>query len=210
MTPTHHPQLDDLVGYAAGTLTEGMDVLVACHLTFCPVCRDAVAGFEAVGAGLWGASEHPQGSLSLDELLGRLDEPSLPTPPSAVDPDEILPAPLRHRVGPYRRLGFRRYPGGVGHLPLPKLGQGVFLLDLPPSLALPAHRHDGVERALVLTGGFSAGGSAFGPGDLSEEGDHDVHEVVVDDDARCVCLFVNDGRIVPEHPWLRLVSDWIQ
>ncbi len=209
--PIHQVQAADLAAYAAGTLREGLEVFVACHLTFCPRCREEVERLELAAAALWSEAEGTS-SVGLDAMLAVLDAPAVPSArPEVLAPDERPPAPLRRRVGPARGLSFRRYPMGIGHRPLPELGEGAFLLDLPPELALPSHVHEGVERVLVLSGGFSSGGRAYGPGDVSVEGSDAAHDDVrIDPGERCLCLFVNDGAIVPEQGWLRPLARLLQ
>ncbi len=211
MKPIHHVEDAELAAYAAGTLRKGLDVLVACHLTFCPECRDTVARLEAAAAALWLGWDDPAAlaasTVRLDDLLAAAGQPMAPSAPKApVAVDERLPAPLRDLVGPYASLQFRRYPLDVRHRSLPELGEGAFLLDLPPELVLPGHVHEGVERALVLSGGFAS----YGRGDVSDEGGDGVHEVVVDSGERCLCLFVNDGAILPEQGWLRPLARLLQ
>ena len=49
MTPRHHPSEATILAYAAGALHEGLSLVVASHMAFCPECRDAVRGGEAIG-----------------------------------------------------------------------------------------------------------------------------------------------------------------
>ena len=49
MTIHHHLNDDLLLDYAAGTLSEGWSLAVACHLAMCPQCRDQLALAEATG-----------------------------------------------------------------------------------------------------------------------------------------------------------------
>src|SRR5687768_9180320 len=99
MTVSAHVGSGTLAAYADGSLTEGMSLLVANHLTFCPECRDKVARLEALGASL--LLEAPASEVApprLDAVLPRLDAPAAdPLPP--VDPAVPLPGPLRRRLG---------------------------------------------------------------------------------------------------------------
>ena len=52
MNPRHHPSDATLLTYAAGSLGEGLSLVVASHLAFCSDCRDAVAAGELVGGNL--------------------------------------------------------------------------------------------------------------------------------------------------------------
>ena len=65
-----------LADYAAGALSQGMSLLVASHLTFCPACRDKAARLEALGGALLaeGESVAPT-SRCLREALARIGRP---------------------------------------------------------------------------------------------------------------------------------------
>jgi putative transcriptional regulator len=45
----HHLTTPLLMGYAAGTLPEAFNLVVATHVSLCDDCRAALAEFEAVG-----------------------------------------------------------------------------------------------------------------------------------------------------------------
>jgi len=206
--PHHHPPEDDLLAYSAGTASEGLSVLVACHLTFCPACRDTVAFLDQLGGALVPDEPTADAALpSLDALLARLaDEPAAAAKPRPV-PDDVLPAPLRERVGGMADLPWRQLPLGVAHASVDLGDTPAFLYDFPPGLTLPDHHHEGgVERAMPLVGGFSDDRGSYGPGDLCITGEDHCHHVQVDDDGRCVCLFVNDGAIVIDNLALRLLA----
>ncbi len=50
--PQHHVPDDVLIAYASGSLSASQSLLVATHLTLCPLCRARVEQAEAVGAAL--------------------------------------------------------------------------------------------------------------------------------------------------------------
>jgi putative transcriptional regulator len=199
------------VAYAAGTAPQALAVLVACHLTWCPRCRNEVAVLDTLGAQLAPPADELE-VPSIEALWARLDEPEVPPMPTIppAGPDEVLPAPLRAAVGGgVASLPWRTLPLGVAHAELPLEGAHAFLADFPPGLQIPEHHHVGVERAMPLVGGFTTGGESFGPGDLSlGTEDQHAHQVRIDDDGRCLCLFVNDGDLVPNNPALRVVG-WL-
>jgi putative transcriptional regulator len=206
----HHVPDDALLAYAAGSSSVGEDLLVACHLTLCPACREAVDAADRVAAAL--AARAPAADLppdALGHLLARLDDPAPVAPPPA-PPCPYFPAPLRRAVGPLASVRWRPVGFGVGVSPLPVGGghQRVFLMDFPPGLRLPSHGHDGVERGLVLRGGFTADGRAYARGDVSWQ-DEPHHDVVVDDDGeRCTTLFVSDGPMTFGSGWIDRFADW--
>jgi len=204
--PSHHPSDDTLLAYSAGTVSEGLAVFVAAHLTFCPRCRDAVAVLDLAGQALVPpGGEGQRMAPSVEQVLARLDdEPqqAASRPPA----DAVLPAPLRERVGALEDLAWRSLPLGVAHARLDLQGASTFLYDFPPGLTLPAHHHESVERAMPLVGGFSDEEASYGPGDVSVKGGDHSHHVTIDAGDRCLALFVNDGEIVPDSLPLRWLS----
>ncbi|MBT5567275.1 MAG: histidine kinase, partial [Rhodospirillaceae bacterium] len=75
MNASHHPSDDLLWSYAAGSLDEPSSILIATHLSLCPVCRAVVAKAESVGGELFEdlASEDIEAG-SLAAVLARLDD----------------------------------------------------------------------------------------------------------------------------------------
>jgi putative transcriptional regulator len=52
----HHPSIEMLVEFSAGTLDTATSICVASHLHFCPCCRAEVARLDQVGAQLMAIS----------------------------------------------------------------------------------------------------------------------------------------------------------
>ncbi|MEQ1500618.1 MAG: ChrR family anti-sigma-E factor [Myxococcota bacterium] len=198
--PLHHVPAEVLVAYAAGTGSAGEDLLVACHLTYCPACRAAVDRAEAIGATVLDrAPSAPLPAGAWDGLLAALDAPPHDGPPVHAQPQAqaqgarcpVFPSALRDRVGPLDAVAWAAVGAG---LRAAKVGDDdrVFLLDFPPGFRIPHHGHHGTERALVLRGGFSDERAVFERGDVSWR-DDPGHDVRIHDDGRCTTLFVNDG-----------------
>lgn len=200
--PTHHLPTESLFATASGAATPGEDLLAACHLTWCPACRAVADELDAVQAALaFRAPPVEVGPDALAAVLARLDERPAP---KAVCP--VFPRPLAERIGPLAQVPWRTGPADVRVASVPLDGpQRVFLLDFPPGLHLPVHGHEGVERTLVLRGGYTDDDGHFGPGDVSwrERGGHAVR---IDPGERCTTLFVNDGSV--EVGWFTRVLDW--
>ena len=71
--PTHHLSDELLFAYAAGTCTEAESLLVASHLTLCPLCRHRLEEMEAVGGALLEEAEpEPVGDM-LADIFARID-----------------------------------------------------------------------------------------------------------------------------------------
>ncbi|MBU6318285.1 MAG: cupin domain-containing protein [Alphaproteobacteria bacterium] len=69
------------------------------------------------------------------------------------------------------------------------------LLRISPGASTPKHSHSGREFTLCLSGGFSDGRAAYGPGDLSMADSRTVHQPVADADGPCFVLAVTEGGL---------------
>jgi putative transcriptional regulator len=186
---SHHPSEPTLLAYAAGSLPEGLAIVTATHLGFCPSCRRSLETLEATGGAL--LDDLPPVPLSgdaIDRLLNRLDEPA-PLEPPVLNPD--LPAPL-DRVA----LG-RWWPVGIGarYRPLRAVGGAAWggLILAQPGRSMPKHGHAGQELTCILSGSFADGTGEFGAGDLSEPvTDHDHPPLVIGKEP-CLCIIASEG-----------------
>lgn len=83
-----------LADYASGTLSPGMSLLAAAHLTLCAAARARVEAFETLGGafleGGWAEEGRPGAAAlpppSLDRALAMLDAETLPMPPALAAP----------------------------------------------------------------------------------------------------------------------------
>ena len=213
--PEHHAPDEILIAYAAGSLGASESLLVACHLTLCPRCRDLVADAEAVGAALLAApasepAPAPASAPMLDAMLARLDEVEVdtagepatvaPAPGrSAVDPRGLVPAPLFRLIGDIDGAPWRRLLRGIYSLDVPAQGDDKYvkLFRFEAGLRVPRHAHPGFEGTLVLSGGFTDEDGHHVRGDLSVLDESRPHEQHIDDDGPCTWLLVADGKPIP-------------
>ena len=202
MTIRHHLDDSTLLAYAAGTLPQGMTLLVACHLHECPRCRQTLLQAEAVGGALLEALEPvPLNTQALQTVMARLDQPdtnlsstgSLPTISGSSD----LPLPLQHHFKgdldslPWRRLGY-----GMHHIDLKLAGTGTTrLLKIAPGISVPHHTHTGNELTLILRGSYADEIGRFCAGDVADLDDTVQHQPIVDTDQDCICLIATDAPL---------------
>ena len=215
MNPSHHLGSDLLLAYAAGQLGEAMSVFVATHLAMCPSCRSQVHDAEAVGGAiLEKEAPHNMGVGVLDSLLAKLDDDDreVVTPPSPSGSPAVIPEPLRSYTGPFGDIAWARRVPGICTFELPlKLGDlPVRLFKLASGMTVPAHSHQGQERGVVLTGGFTDDLGHFGRGDVSIRDPGFDHVAKIDRGEPCVVLFANDGLLRPGTLSGKLVSKWIK
>lgn len=198
----HHLTDALLMGYAAGTLPEAFDAVVAAHVSMCDECRARLMSFDAVG----GAMLEDVGAGATDEA--RLDESLAATmalitsgPVAKLNPPRprggVLPAPVQEMVGgDLDAVRWRRIGGGVRQSFIKTHGEGTLrLLRIPGGVAVPDHGHRGTELTLVLKGAFRDEEGRFGPGDL-EVADEDLeHQPIAEEGEDCICLAATDAPL---------------
>ncbi len=218
--PRHHPSDALLVGYGAGSLREGVSLVVTLHLLGCPDCRAALAVAEAVGGAM--LEDLPPARLervSLSGTLARLDDPPPPSgPPSrswtrpwarrATPGDPFVggpsvggpsvPGPLRPYVrslaaAPWQRLapGLRR----IELLPRTPDGGWVQLLRIAPGTMLPHHGHGGLEVTAVLSGSFTDEWGRYRAGDVAELDADLKHQPIADGHQECLCVIAAEAPL---------------
>jgi putative transcriptional regulator len=212
MTPTHHPDPDDLLSYATGTAEEWRAVVIACHLTYCPDCRSEVGTLEDLGGVLLDTLEGEAGLLA----------PSLPpaaAPERVAKPKKTysnstvarsIPRPL-HAYFKETTPAWRFLAPGLKHVPtsLTVGDMPARIIQFKPGFVIPDHRHDGTEMVLVLDGVLedTVTKDVFRTGDLSRRDETTGrHGNVVTSADPCVCLVVNDGPIDPSTMWGKLLK----
>lgn len=209
MSIHHHPHDDLLVAYAAGTLDEARDLLLATHLAICPQCRVAVTKAEMMGGDLLERiAPSAVSDDALDSVLARLDpsdlepEPTASVRTAAPAGPGLLPNPLRDYLDnqPVDRLRWRWMGPGIRRHDLALRGKGpkpaqAFLLTLEPETVLPQHGHSGDEMTLVLAGGYSDGSGHYLYGDIQHLDSATQHQPIVDPGEQCVVLAVTDGPL---------------
>jgi len=199
----NHPIGDEmLMGYAAGSLPQAFDLVVASAVSLDDDARGRLAGYEAMGGALLeGARIAPLRDDSYEAVIDRIlhsvpDETVAAAGRSCPRPT-ILPQPLREAVG-----------GDIEHVRWTAAGMGVRqcvlcedeggtarLLSIPPGQAMPDHGHDGTEVTLVLDGAFFDGGTRYGRGDVEIADGAISHMPVADLGRDCICLVVTDGPL---------------
>lgn len=221
MTVRHHATDETLLRYAAGTLAAGPALVVATHLSGCPVCRSRLAAFEAVGGALLEAMEPaPMAPDAFAAAMRAIDavEEAPPAParrhaggrsPATLPGGIALPGPLRDcEIGPWRwiGIGIRASAVTVPGDPSARLT----LLRVGPNRKLPEHGHVGTEFTQVISGSFSDGYGRYMPGDLSEMDSEIEHQPVVDPGGECICLAALEGSMRLTGLFGRLIQPFVR
>lgn len=211
-TIDYHLPDELLMAYAAGTTHEAESLMVATHLTYCPVCREKVASFEEIGAAAMNTIEsEPLPDDLFSQISARID--AADAVPPAVAPAPVLPegtewpAPLAAYLD---GLKWQRSIVGVEliELPLRWSGEPVRIFRLPPGFKVPEHTHAGDEYQLVLTGGFQDMGEHYRPGDVAVRNASHQHHLDIDPGEPCITLNVIAGRLIPKTLIGRVMRFW--
>ena len=213
--PSHHPSGETLFRHAAGSLPAGPGLVLTTHLSVCPLCRERLAGYEAVG-GVMLEETAPllMAPDALSRVLARLDAPAHTAVARAVTRMPDFPAGiampgalLAREIGAWHWFGPGRH---FARVQVPEdLRSTVILLRVAAGRRLPAHTHVGGEYTQVLHGRFSDLNGHYRPGDLSETDESIDHQPVVDMDGECICLAALEGSLRLTGPLGRLIAPFM-
>ena len=199
---THHLSDKLLMAYAAGTLPEAFNLVVATHISLCDTCRARLGAFEAVGGAVLEQSTGavPMAADALGATLARIKSETAPpvaAPRPAAPRDAVLPAPLRDYVGGgVDKVQWRNVGGGVRQAILPTSRQAsARLLYIPAGVAVPDHGHGGLELTLVLQGAFADEHDRFARGDIEIADETLEHTPIAEAGADCICLAATDAPL---------------
>lgn len=195
----HHLTEPLLIGYAAGTLPEAFNLVVATHITMCDTCRAALAEYEAVGGEVMLDAEPVE--IAEDALAATLAMIDSGTPAEKPAPvrvqGSVFPGPLQDYIsGDIDSLKWRKVGGGVSQLVLATSDEAsVRLLRIPAGTAVPDHGHRGTELTLVLQGAFTDEADRFGAGDVEVANEDMHHTPVAEAGMDCICLAATDAPL---------------
>lgn len=195
----HHLTEPLLMGYAAGTLPEAFNLVVATHITMCDTCRAALAEYEAVGGEVMLKSDPVEvAEDALAATMALIDSGAVAEKPAPVRvQSSIFPGPLQDYVsGDIDSLKWRKVGGGVSQLVLQTSSEAsVRLLRIPAGTAVPDHGHHGTELTLVLQGAFTDAEDRFGAGDVEVANEDLHHTPVAEEGVDCICLAATDAPL---------------
>ncbi|MEL7301675.1 MAG: ChrR family anti-sigma-E factor [Pseudomonadota bacterium] len=194
----HHLSDQLLMGYAAGTLPEAFNLVVATHISLCDECRARLGEFEAVGgAVLDGAEAAEMSEGSLDATLKLISRRAKDPIKTARVSQGVFPKPLQDYVGgDAEAVKWRRVGGGVKQAILPtSKDASVRLLYIPAGMEVPDHGHHGTELTLVLQGAFVDDDGRFARGDIEIANEELEHTPVADIGEDCICLSATDAPL---------------
>jgi putative transcriptional regulator len=200
MTKIKHHLTDSLLlAYAAGTLPEAFNLVVATHISMCDTCRAAAHGYDALGGEvMMDADPADMAEDALTLTLSRLSDAPAPTRQRVTRAaGGVFPAPLQEYVkGDLGDVKWRRIGGGVSQMVLKTTDDAsVRLLRIPAGMAVPDHGHRGLELTLVLQGAFVDETDRFQAGDIEVANEDLNHTPVAEAGMDCICLAATDAPL---------------
>ena len=192
----HHVSDELLYLYAGGALARGWSLAVATHLALCPICRAKAAEYEAAQSSDLVAVAPADMSTSAEDLLSFLGEQEHEMIPAPQPETAVIPRPLRDFSGDVDDIKWSFVGGGVRQSNLfEEDGVSARILYIPPSTAVPAHGHGGLELTQVVSGGFFDGDVGCSRGDIQIVAHDSPHQPIAMSDQPCVCLAVTDAPL---------------
>ena len=210
MKPHHHPDASTLMSYAAGSLPDSLSIVVACHISQCEQCQQAVAEAEQLGRFLMeqnGTTNMADGAR--ERIIDLLDndisieaqpvQPLQSTNTSQHSDSEVnadVPYPLRHMLGnQLKNLRWKTMAPGLKQFTLPATDGTLRLLRIAPGTSMPIHSHTGSELTLVLKGSYSDELGRFCAGDVADLDPDIEHQPATDTGEDCICLIATDAPL---------------
>ncbi|MBT4847698.1 MAG: hypothetical protein HON95_02035 [Alphaproteobacteria bacterium] len=199
-----------LVDYAAGALSQPLEILIETHLAMNPESAKTMQMLMQLGGIL--LEECEPVSLSedaLDKVMSAIAEDEEPLQKVTHSENSFLPRPISDYIPDLSCTKSWRSAGiGIARHDV-KFSQSdmrATIYRIQPSRAVPSHSHTGSEITLVLAGGFSDESGTFGPGDIAVQEAGEAHKPVADADGECIVFAVNEGDIRLAGPFGRVFS----
>ncbi len=194
-------ELETLAALAAGRADPGLSLLLECAMEM----RGSRTPAPDAVAGALLESEQPvtMSADALSRVFAAIDGDQAGQATHKSDaPDDAarelirIPQNLRQRIEDAERRNGWKSNAGLRTLELDLGGaHKAEIMRIPAGAGVPRHTHRGQELTLCLSGGFSDGVGAYGPGDVSITDPTITHRPVADTDGPCYVLAVTDAGL---------------
>ena len=195
-TPEYHPSDATLLCHVTGALSSAHLTVLDLHLKSCATCRAAVSFLDRLG-GYYLTPEPPATLLdtTFDRVLAKLDNAPAPSKAAAM-PGVVGSLDAATAAAHFGARRMRWIAPGIRQSTLGTEPSGkLHLVDVRPGVALPHHRHEGLELTLVLRGSFADGARHYHAGDVCEVDEESDHRLVAGATDACMCLIASERRV---------------
>jgi putative transcriptional regulator len=193
MSMAHRPSDETLAAFACGHLDEGLALAVAAHVELNEESRLLVQELQAVQGALLDRIEPAAMSSGIPdptEQKSAMGNAVIGLPPA----EPGVPNVLRpYALGPWRPIGIRI---AMRRIEVPGAQARVFMLRAGPGIALPHHKHTGLEWATILSGAYEHERGRYAAGDFDEADVEHEHTPRVDPVEGCTCLVAMTGNVL--------------
>ncbi|MCY4266064.1 MAG: ChrR family anti-sigma-E factor [Gammaproteobacteria bacterium] len=233
-----HPSEALLRGYADGTLSAGLNVVISAHLEQCKDCRDRVAELENIAACEWvesskemlcssdydGSSELGETDIIRENPTAKLshlvtDITSHPQHREMNPADESVTEihMLDHSVRLPKVLARAASDGLVWKKMTSGINQASVMLDdqtqceflyIKPGAKVPVHKHQGTEVTLVLDGSFTDEMGKYQKSDFVMRNKTHTHHPASEEG--CLCFSVLDSPLTFTSGLARLLNPFLR
>jgi putative transcriptional regulator len=229
-SPQHHPDLNLLTEFSAGTLERAPAIAVKTHLHYCHKCTLIVQQLEQVGAALFLSDVNEPSTENTDfaALMNKIDNIAVAdkkvTNTTHTDDDNTeentvhkLPskyADLPQLVKKMMLNNAVQWQYTTQNLRSASLvaGQNQYAVSLQKIRAggnVPEHEHLGDEITVVLKGSFSDEDSVYQEGDFLAKSVGDRHRPMASSNEDCLCLSVEQAPVKLTGTFSRLLNPFI-
>ncbi|KPH73682.1 ChrR family anti-sigma-E factor [Bosea vaviloviae] len=193
MSAAHRPSDETLAAFATGRLDEGLALVVATHLERDASSRRRMRSFQSVQGALLDGAEPVAMSIRATDVLARERDAAVMVEPGH-SPETGLPRVLQpYTLGPWRPIGI-----GIAMRKVDVAGAEarVFMLRAGAGVALPHHKHSGLEWTTILSGAYEHQYGRYAAGDFDEADSEHEHTPRVDPVEGCTCIAAVTGDVL--------------
>ena len=217
----YHPSDELLTGFAEGTLSAGMSVVISAHTEQCSACGQRVRDFESEASVQWLESSEtvanqnaksvaePDFSSMIADITSHAQSQHVSENQGAnteihmLDHSVRLPKVLAKIAS--EGLVWKKLAGGIN--------QAAVMLDdktqcefiyMKPGSQVPVHKHQGTEVTLVLDGSFSDELGQYHPQDFLVRDNSHTHQPASEEG--CLCFAVLDSPLAFTNGLARLLN----
>ncbi|NIB43063.1 anti-sigma factor [Pseudomaricurvus alkylphenolicus] len=213
----HHPSIDRLIAFSAGSLPLSQSLCISAHIEHCQQCRQDIRRLNHIGSTL--IEELPpspvpdalkQAVMERINQIGPRNSEDTAAPPGSGD----VPRCLRSLL-----------PAGLYNIPWKRLSPSIFgaklctdvngskieMLKIKAGGQVANHNHTGEEITLVLEGSFSDADGVYRKGDIIFRNCEDKnHRPIASQNADCICLTAVEAPIQFTGFFARLLNPLIR
>lgn len=214
-----HPEEKLLQGFAEGTLSAGLNVVISAHVEQCVSCRKKTSELEAKATVDWlqAADEETAKTPSFEGMVADITSKAQSKESAEMDNSVTEIHMLDHSVKLPKVLAkvaseglvWKKLAGGINQasVTLDDQTQCEFLY-MKPGSQVPVHKHQGTEVTLVLDGSFSDELGNYRPADFVVRDKTHTHQPASEEG--CLCFAVLDSPLTFTSGLARLLNPFLR